>query len=82
MADNTIQPDSPDGTKTGSKPRKVKKETKASLRHALKLELMRTCKIYGKTYEDSKAYFKIRGLKLELPKEPGKKFKGLSDYES
>jgi len=54
----------PDYSKNGSKPRKAHKENKASLKHKLKLELMRTCKIYGKSFEESKAYFKLKGFEL------------------
>jgi len=64
MANNTEQPNSPHDNKNGANPRKAKKKTKASLKHELKLELMRTCKIYGKSYEESKAYFQLRGLEL------------------
>ncbi len=64
MANNTEQPESPHVKKNGANHRKAKKQTKASLKHDLKLELMRTCKIYGKSYEESKAYFQLKGLEL------------------
>ena len=58
------QPSSPNDSFIGPKPRKPKKETKGSLKHKLKLELMRTCKIYGKNFEESKSYFKLKGFEL------------------
>ncbi len=64
MPDKPTQPSSPDNSKIGSKSRKPKKETKGQLKHKLKLELMRTCKIYGKGFEESKAYFKLKGFEL------------------
>ena len=57
-------PISPNNSKNGSKPRKAKKETKATLKHKLKLELMRTCKIYGKNFEETKAYFGLKGFDI------------------
>ena len=54
----------PDYSKTGSKSPKPKPDNKAQLKHKLKLELMRTCMIYGKSYEESKAYFKLKGYEL------------------
>ena len=56
-----IEPNLP---KIGSKPRKPKQKSKATLKHELKLELMRTCKIYGKSFEESKSYFKLKGYDL------------------
>lgn len=64
MESNTKKPISPNNSKNGSKPRKPKKETKATLKHKLKLELMRTCKIYGKNYEETKAYFQLKGFEI------------------
>ena len=54
----------PDYSKIKGKSRKPNPENKAQLKHKLKLELMRNCMIYGKTYEESKAYFKLKGYEL------------------
>ncbi len=64
MPEQTQQPSSPHDPKNGAKPRKAHKESKASLKHKLKLELMRTCVIYGKGYEESQSYFKLKGFEL------------------
>ncbi len=64
MPEQISQPSSPHDSKNGAKPRKPKKETKNSIKHIAKLELMRTCMIYGKTYEESKAYFLLKGFEL------------------
>jgi len=64
MPESTTQPSSPHDPKNGAKPRKRNKESKAALKHKLKLELMRTCVIYGKSYEESKAYFQLKGFEL------------------
>lgn len=61
QANKRTEPNLP---KIGSKPRKSKQKSKATLKHELKLELMRTCKIYGKSFEESKAYFKLKGYEL------------------
>ena len=58
------QPSSPNDSKIGSKHRKAKKETKGSLKHKLKLELMRNCMIYGKNYEETKSYFQLKGYEI------------------
>jgi hypothetical protein len=59
-----IQPMSPNDSKNGAKPRVTKRKSKGQLKRELKLELMRTCMIYGKSYEESKAYFKLKGFEL------------------
>lgn len=64
MTEQPVQPTSPDSAKIGPKPRKSKRKNKATITHQLKLELMRTCKIYGKSFEESKAYFKLKGYEL------------------
>ena len=61
---DTEKPKSPNNPKVGSKPRKPKPQNKANLKHQLKLELMRNCMIYGKSYEESQAYFKLKGFEL------------------
>lgn len=42
----------------------MKKEPKKQLEHRLKLELMKTCMIYGKSFADTVAYFKSHDYKL------------------
>ncbi len=64
MEEPTDQPTSPNDSKNGAKPRKSERKSKAQLKRELKLELMRTCMIYGKSYEESKAYFKLKGFEL------------------
>jgi hypothetical protein len=64
MPEQPKQPLSPNDSKNGAKPRKPKRETKASLKHKLKLELLRSCMIYGKTYDETKAYFKLKGFEI------------------
>ncbi len=58
------QPLSPDNTKIGSKVKKAEKKTVAQINHDIKVELMRTCMIYGKSYETTLEYFKLKGYKL------------------
>ena len=64
MAEQPVQPTPPDDSKNGAKPRVTKRKSKGQLKRELKLELMRTCMIYGKSYEESKAYFKLKGFEL------------------
>ncbi len=64
MEEPTDHPVSPNVSKNGAKPRTAKRKSKGQLKRELKLELMRTCMIYGKSYEESKAYFKLKGFEL------------------
>lgn len=57
MAKKSGQDDQSSRTRTG-------KMTKPQIEHAYKLEIMRTCQIYGKDFETTKAYFKSKGYTL------------------
>lgn len=64
MSEQPVQPTPPNDSKNGAKHRNTKRKSKATLKRELKLELMRTCKIYGKSYDETKAYFKLKGFEL------------------
>jgi len=54
--------------KNGDKHQPIGKQrrskTKPQIEHELKLEVMRTCQIYGKSYEATEVYFKSKGFTL------------------
>lgn len=55
-------------SKNGDNPQnsgvKKVKQTKKQIEHALKIELMRYCVIFGKSYQDTSLYFKSKGYNL------------------
>ena len=65
---NTKKPKVNDKSSIGKESQPIDKQrsimTKTELEHAYKLGLMRDCQIYGKSYPESKAYFKSKGFTL------------------